>query len=38
LARLPYVADALGNSMPVLQKIKAALDPNDIMNPGKLGL
>ena len=38
LARLPYVADALGSSMPVLQKIKAVLDPNDIMNPGKLGL
>ena len=38
LARLPYVADALGSSMPVLKKIKAALDPNDIMNPGKLGL
>ena len=38
IARLPYVADALGSSMPVLQKIKAALDPNEIMNPGKLGL
>lgn len=38
LARLPYVVDALGSSMPVLQKMKAALDPNDIMNPGKLGL
>ncbi|WP_420632260.1 FAD-binding oxidoreductase [Candidatus Leptofilum sp.] len=38
LARLPYVQDALGSSMPVLQKVKAALDPNDIMNPGKLGL
>jgi alkyldihydroxyacetonephosphate synthase len=38
LARLPYVQDALGSSMPVLQKVKAALDPNGIMNPGKLGL
>ena len=38
LARLPYVSDALGSSMPVLQKIKTALDPQDIMNPGKLGL
>ena len=38
LARLPYVKDALGSSMPVLQKIKAALDPNNVMNPGKLGL
>jgi alkyldihydroxyacetonephosphate synthase len=38
LARLPYVADALGSSMLVLRKVKAALDPNDIMNPGKLGL
>lgn len=38
LARLPYVSDALGSSMAVLQKVKTALDPNDIMNPGKLGL
>ncbi len=38
LARLPYVQDALGSSTLVLQKIKAALDPNNIMNPGKLGL
>lgn len=38
LARLPYVSDALGSSIPILQKIKAALDPNEIMNPGKLGL
>lgn len=38
LARLPYVPESLGSSMQVLQKIKKALDPVDIMNPGKLGL
>ncbi|WP_420640765.1 FAD-binding oxidoreductase [Candidatus Leptofilum sp.] len=38
LARLPYVTDALGSSMPVLKKIKTALDPKGIMNPEKLGL
>jgi alkyldihydroxyacetonephosphate synthase len=38
LARLPYVREGLGTSMVVLERVKAALDPAGIMNPGKLGL
>lgn len=38
LARMPYIPEALGSSMLVLQKIKKALDPAGIMNPDKLGL
>jgi alkyldihydroxyacetonephosphate synthase len=37
LARLPYVRESLGSSALVLDRIKAALDPAGIMNPGKLG-
>lgn len=36
LARLPYLHEDLGSAMLPLA-IKAALDPNNIMNPGKLG-
>jgi alkyldihydroxyacetonephosphate synthase len=36
LARLPYVADSLGSSAIILQKLKQTLDPAGIMNPGKL--
>ncbi|RYX87062.1 MAG: FAD-binding oxidoreductase [Bradyrhizobiaceae bacterium] len=38
LLRAPYMADSLGTAFPVLETIKTALDPNNILNPGKLGL
>lgn len=38
LNRARFVADALGPAVAVLQSMKAALDPNNILNPGKLGL
>jgi len=38
LARGRYVAEALGPAFEVLAATKAALDPNGILNPGKLGL
>ena len=33
-----FVADALGPAFEVLVAIKRALDPNGVLNPGKLGL
>jgi alkyldihydroxyacetonephosphate synthase len=36
--RGPYLPDALGAGFEVLKKLKAALDPRGILNPGKLGL
>lgn len=38
LARTPYVERSLGTGVQVMQRIKDALDPNNILNPGKLGL
>ncbi len=38
LNRSRFMSEALGNSFGVLQSIKTALDPKNILNPGKLGL
>ncbi len=38
LARLPYIRAELASAMPLLERVKAAVDPAHIMNPGKLGL
>jgi alkyldihydroxyacetonephosphate synthase len=38
IVRLPYLAEQLGEGKVVLEKVKRALDPEGIMNPGKLGV
>lgn len=38
LNRSRFVAEALGTGMEVLDSIKSTLDPNGILNPGKLGM
>lgn len=37
LARLPYIVADLGSTAPLLARLKESIDPNNIMNPGKLG-
>lgn len=38
LLRAPYMAESLGSAFSLLQTVKQALDPKNILNPGKLGL
>ncbi|HUU39543.1 MAG TPA: FAD-binding and (Fe-S)-binding domain-containing protein, partial [Desulfatiglandales bacterium] len=38
LARAPYIEKQLGPAIKVMRAIKKALDPNGILNPGKMGL
>jgi len=38
LARNPYIEKQLGPALDVMRSIKNALDPHNILNPGKMGL
>ena len=38
LARNPYIERQMGPALDVMRSIKKALDPNGILNPGKMGL
>lgn len=38
MLRAPYMKDALGSAFPLLEAVKKALDPDNLLNPGKLGL
>lgn len=38
LIKSPFASKELGNSLDIMKKIKLLLDPNDILNPGKLAL
>jgi len=37
MAKSPYIARELGESLEVMKAIKKTLDPNNILNPGKMG-
>ena len=37
-SRAPFMRQALGHGLDVLSAVKKALDPNGVLNPGKLGL
>ena len=37
MAKSPYIGKQLGESINVMRAIKAALDPDNILNPGKMG-
>lgn len=38
LSKIPFAKAGLGVSLEVMKRIKKTLDPNNILNPGKLGL
>ncbi len=37
MAKSPYIKRELGETLEVMKEIKKALDPNNILNPGKMG-
>ncbi len=37
MAKSPYIGEQLGESLDVMKGIKKTLDPNNILNPGKMG-
>jgi Fe-S oxidoreductase len=37
MAKSPYIKRELGEALDVMKQIKKALDPNNILNPGKMG-
>lgn len=37
MAKSPYIGEQLGASLQVMKDIKKTLDPNNILNPGKMG-
>ena len=38
LSRAPHIEQQLGPAMDLMRKVKQALDPDNILNPGKMGL
>ncbi|MCD6484283.1 MAG: FAD-binding oxidoreductase [Candidatus Odinarchaeota archaeon] len=38
IARNPWIKEELGSAFELIKKLKRALDPNNILNPGKMGL